>query len=107
MEMKRSSREKIKKMQELGIFEKWQANADAHARELYTRYAFPKDYIRLRQKRKMYHIIGGIRLSVHYNRVVIRILKISGRIRLLARNSRPIKRRNSRPIKRRNLSINQ
>lgn len=40
MEKKRSSREKIKKMQELGIFEKWQANTDAHTRELYTRYGF-------------------------------------------------------------------
>lgn len=34
MEKERSSEEKIKKMQELGIFEKWQANTDAHAREL-------------------------------------------------------------------------
>ena len=52
MEKKRSSEEKIKKMQELGIFEKWQANTDARTRETYTRYAFPKDYIRLRQKRR-------------------------------------------------------
>ena len=52
MEKKRSSEEKIKKMQELGIFEKWQANTDARTREMYTRYAFPKDYIRLRQKRR-------------------------------------------------------
>ena len=52
MEKKRSSEEKIKKMQELGIFEKWQANADAHARELYTRYGFIEEYIKLRQRRR-------------------------------------------------------
>lgn len=52
MEKKRSSEEKIKKMQELGIFEKWQANTDASARETYSRYGFTEDYIRSRQKRK-------------------------------------------------------
>lgn len=52
MEKKRSAREKIEKMQELGIFEKWQANADAHARELYTRYGFIEEYIKLRQRRR-------------------------------------------------------
>lgn len=50
MEKKRSSEEKIKKMQELGIFEKWQANTDAHTEEMYRRYDFPKDYIRERQR---------------------------------------------------------
>lgn len=53
MEKKRSSREKIEKMQELGIFEKWQANTDAHARELYTRYGFIEEYIKLRQRRNL------------------------------------------------------
>ena len=52
MEKKRSSEEKIKKMQELGIFKKWQANTDENTAEKHTRYAFPKDYIRLRQKRR-------------------------------------------------------
>lgn len=52
MEKKRSSEEKIKKMQELGIFEKWQANTDASAREIYSRYDFTEDYIKSRQKRK-------------------------------------------------------
>lgn len=52
MEKKRSSREKIKKMQELGIFEKWQANTDARTRELYTRYGFIEEYIKLRQRRR-------------------------------------------------------
>lgn len=45
-------------MRELGIFETWQANTDAHVRELYTRYAFPKDYIRLRQKRRCTILLG-------------------------------------------------
>ena len=40
MEKKRSSEEKIKKMQELGIFEKWKVNTDARTRELYSRYDF-------------------------------------------------------------------
>lgn len=52
MEKKRSSREKIEKMRELGIFGKWRANTDENTAERYTRYAFPKDYIRLRQKRR-------------------------------------------------------
>lgn len=52
MEKKRSPEEKIKKMQELGIFEKWQANTNENTAERYTRYASPKDYIRLRQKRR-------------------------------------------------------
>lgn len=52
MEKKRSSREKIEKMKELGIFEKWQANTDAHVRELYTRYGFIEEYIKLRLKRR-------------------------------------------------------
>ena len=52
MEKKRSSEEKFKKMQELGIFEKWKANTDDNTAEWYTRYAIPKDYIRLRKKRR-------------------------------------------------------
>lgn len=50
MEKKRSSEEKIKKMQELGIFEKWQANTDAITREIYSRYDFTEDYIKSQQK---------------------------------------------------------
>lgn len=51
MEKKRSSEEKIKKMQELGIFEKWQANTDACTREMYSRYDFTENYIKSQQKR--------------------------------------------------------
>lgn len=56
MEKKRSSEEKIKKMQELGIFEKWRANADAYTAEMYGRYRFEKDYVefRKRQRRNMF-----------------------------------------------------
>lgn len=52
MEKKRSSEEKIKKMQELGIFEKWQANTDARTREMYSRYDFTENYVKSRQKRR-------------------------------------------------------
>lgn len=52
MEKKRSSEEKIKKTRELGIFEKWQANTDASAREMYSRYDFTENYIKSRQKRR-------------------------------------------------------
>lgn len=52
MEKKRSSEEKIKKMQELGIFEKWRANTDARTREAYSRYDFTENYIESRQKRR-------------------------------------------------------
>lgn len=52
MEKKRSSWEKIEKMKELGIFEKWQANTDAHTREMYSRYDFTENYIKSRQKRR-------------------------------------------------------
>ena len=54
MEKKRSSEEKIKKMQELGIFEKWQANTDASTREreMYSHYDFTENYIKSRQKRR-------------------------------------------------------
>ena len=52
MEKKRSSWEKIEKMKELGIFEKWQANTDAHTREMYSRYDFTENYIESRQKRR-------------------------------------------------------
>lgn len=45
MEKKRSSWEKIEKMQELGIFEKWQANTDARTAEMYSRYDFTERYI--------------------------------------------------------------
>lgn len=51
MEKKRSSEEKIKKMQELGIFEKWQANTDAHTAEMHSRYGFTENYMESRQKR--------------------------------------------------------
>lgn len=49
MEKKRSSWEK---MQELGIFEKWQANTDAHTAEMYSCYDFTERYIESRQKRR-------------------------------------------------------
>lgn len=52
MEKKRSSEEKIKKMQELGIFEKWQANTDALTREMYSLYDFTENYIKSQQKRR-------------------------------------------------------
>lgn len=52
MEKKRSSEEKIKKMQELGIFEKWQANTDAHTAGMYGRYRFEKDYVESRKRRR-------------------------------------------------------
>lgn len=52
MEKKRSSREKIEKMQELGIFEKWQANTDAHTAGMYGRYRFEKDYVESRKRRR-------------------------------------------------------
>ena len=51
-EKKRSSEEKIRKMQELGIFEKWKVNTDARTRELYSRYDFTEYYIKSRQKRR-------------------------------------------------------
>lgn len=52
MEKKRSSWEKIKKMKELGIFEKWQANTDAHTAGMYGRYRFEKDYVESRKRRR-------------------------------------------------------
>lgn len=52
MEKKRSSWEKIEKMKELGIFEKWQANTDAHTGNVYRRYRFEKDYIESRKRRR-------------------------------------------------------
>lgn len=52
MEKKRSSEEKIKKMKELGIFEKWKANTDARTREMCSRYDFTENYIKSRQKRR-------------------------------------------------------
>lgn len=52
MEKKRSSEEKIKKMKELGIFEKWQANTDAHTAGMYGRYRFEKDYVESRKRRR-------------------------------------------------------
>lgn len=52
MEKKRSSREKIEKMQELGIFEKWQANTDARTAELYSCYDFTERYIESRKRRR-------------------------------------------------------
>lgn len=52
MEKKRSSEEKIKKMQELGIFEKWQANTDAHTAGMYGRYRFEKDYVESRKRQR-------------------------------------------------------
>lgn len=39
-------------MQELGIFEKWRANTDAHTEEMYSRYDFTENYIKSRQKRR-------------------------------------------------------
>ena len=59
MEKKRSSEEKIKKMQELGIFEKWQANTDASTREMYSRYDFTENYIKSRQKRRCTILLDG------------------------------------------------
>lgn len=52
METKRSSWEKIEKMQELGIFEKWQANTDAHTAEMYSCYDFTERYIESRKRRR-------------------------------------------------------
>lgn len=52
MEKKRSSWEKIEKMKELGIFEKWQANTDAHTAGMYGRYRFEKDYVESRKRRR-------------------------------------------------------
>lgn len=52
MEKKRSSEEKIEKMQELGIFEKWQANTDAHTAGMYSCYDFTERYIGSRKRRR-------------------------------------------------------
>lgn len=52
MEKKRSSEEKIKKMQELGIFEKWKANTDENTAGMYGRYRFEKDYVESRKRRR-------------------------------------------------------
>lgn len=52
MEKKRSSREKIGKMQEPGIFGKWQADTDAHTAGMYGRYRFGKDYVESRKRRR-------------------------------------------------------
>lgn len=52
MEKKRSSQEKIEKMRELGIFEKWQDNTDARTEGLYRRYDFPKYYVESRKRRR-------------------------------------------------------
>ena len=52
MEKKRSSEEKIKKMQELGIFEKWQANTDARTAWMCGRYRFEKDYVEFQKRRR-------------------------------------------------------
>ena len=52
MEKKRSSQEKIEKMKELGIFEKWQDNTDARTREMYSRYDFTENHIKYQQKRR-------------------------------------------------------
>lgn len=52
MEKKRLSWKKIKKMKELGIFEKWQANTDAHTAGMYGHYRFEKDYVESRKRRR-------------------------------------------------------
>lgn len=39
-------------MQELGIFEKWQSNTDAHTAEMYGRYRFEKDYVEYQKRRR-------------------------------------------------------
>ena len=87
MEKKRSSEEKIKKMREPGIFEKWRANTDARTREMYSRYDFTEDYIRSRQKKNAYIVLGRIRVPVRCNRVIIHIRKSPGRTIILVRNS--------------------
>lgn len=40
------------KLKELGIFEKWQANTDAHTAGMYGRYRFEKDYVESRKRRR-------------------------------------------------------
>lgn len=52
MEKKRPSWERIEKMQELGIFEKRQANTDAHTAEMYSCYDFTERYIESRKRRR-------------------------------------------------------
>lgn len=59
MEKKRSSQEKIEKMKELGIFEKWQANTDAHTAGMYGRYRFEKDYVESRKRRRRIAFLDG------------------------------------------------
>ena len=86
MEKKRSSEEKIKKMQELGIFEKWKVNTDARTRELYSRYDFTENYI-IPTEKKAYIVLRRIRVPVRYDRVIIHIRKSPGRTIILVRNS--------------------
>lgn len=93
MEKKRSSWEKIEKMQELGIFEKWQANTDARTAEMYSCYDFTERYIESRKRRRRI-LFRRIRVPVRCNRGIIHIRKSPGRTIILVRNSRPIKRRN-------------
>lgn len=52
MEKIRSSWEKIEKMKDLGIFEKWQANTDAYTAGMYGRYRFEKDYVESQKRRR-------------------------------------------------------
>lgn len=52
MEKKRSIHEKINKMKDLGIFEKWEYNTDARTDEMYRRQGFPKDYVKDQQRNR-------------------------------------------------------
>ena len=46
-------------MKELGIFEKRQANTDAHTGNMYGRYRFEKDYIESRKRRRRITFLDG------------------------------------------------
>ena len=59
MEKKRSSWEKIEKMQELGIFEKWQANTDARTEEVYRHYDFPEDYVESGKRQRRIRLLNA------------------------------------------------
>lgn len=59
MEKKRSSQEKIEKMKELGIFEKWRDNTDARTEGAYRHYDFPKDYVESRKRRRRIAFLDG------------------------------------------------
>lgn len=79
MEKKRSLQEKIEKMKELGIFEKWKANADARTANMYRRYNFSKEYIKAQQKKQTYRAFKRLCVPVRCTGSIIHIRLLSGR----------------------------